>query len=189
MARDREEFLPYFARATGLLKHKLSFFPIRTGGITPSPPLTDFRFPATPTPVRAPLHTARLAVRWGDMDALGHVNNAAYFVYFEQARVEALGALGVTLGPESVLVVAATAAVYTRPVTDPATVEVAVEVGPPGGSSFPTYYTLTVDGVVCATGEATVVQVDGATGRATRLPTPLREALEARLAAAATAAG
>jgi acyl-CoA thioesterase FadM len=57
-------------------------------------------------------------------------------------------------------------------------------VGPPGGSSFPTYYTLTVEGAVCATGEATVVQVDAATGRAARLPEPLRHALEARLATA-----
>ena len=27
-----------------------------------------------------------LEVRWGDMDSLGHVNNAAYFSYFECAR-------------------------------------------------------------------------------------------------------
>jgi acyl-CoA thioester hydrolase len=26
-------------------------------------------------------------VRWGDMDAFGHVNNTVYFRYFEQARI------------------------------------------------------------------------------------------------------
>ncbi|MFK7980076.1 MAG: acyl-CoA thioesterase [Saprospiraceae bacterium] len=27
-------------------------------------------------------------VRWGDMDANGHVNNTVYYRYFENARVE-----------------------------------------------------------------------------------------------------
>lgn len=30
----------------------------------------------------------RLQVRWGDMDALGHVNNAKFFTYDESARLE-----------------------------------------------------------------------------------------------------
>ncbi len=30
--------------------------------------------------------TARIVVRWRDVDALGHVNNAVYFTYFEIAR-------------------------------------------------------------------------------------------------------
>ena len=33
-------------------------------------------------------------IRWGDMDALGHVNNALYFRYMETARVEWLRAVG-----------------------------------------------------------------------------------------------
>ena len=32
-------------------------------------------------------HTAEIQVRWGDMDALGHVNNATYLTYLEQARI------------------------------------------------------------------------------------------------------
>ena len=27
------------------------------------------------------VHTMRMAVRWGDMDAMGHVNNTVYFRY------------------------------------------------------------------------------------------------------------
>ena len=34
------------------------------------------------------VHTSRQAIRWGDMDALGHVNNTVYFRYMEQARIE-----------------------------------------------------------------------------------------------------
>ncbi len=34
------------------------------------------------------LHKMPISVRWGDMDAMGHVNNAAYLTYFEQARFD-----------------------------------------------------------------------------------------------------
>lgn len=33
-------------------------------------------------------HVTEVHPRWGDMDALGHVNNAVYLTYLEQARVE-----------------------------------------------------------------------------------------------------
>ena len=39
------------------------------------------------------VHTSRLPIRWGDMDALGHVNNTVYFRYMEQARIEWVRAL------------------------------------------------------------------------------------------------
>ena len=29
-----------------------------------------------------------IAIRWGDMDAMGHVNNTVYFRYFETIRIE-----------------------------------------------------------------------------------------------------
>ena len=32
-------------------------------------------------------HWQTISVRWGDMDALGHVNNAKYFTYCESARM------------------------------------------------------------------------------------------------------
>jgi len=40
------------------------------------------------------LSIATFPLRWGDMDALGHLNNTIYFRYFEQARVEWLYANG-----------------------------------------------------------------------------------------------
>ena len=33
------------------------------------------------------VHTERIDIRWGDMDAMGHVNNTVYFRYMEQARI------------------------------------------------------------------------------------------------------
>jgi len=35
----------------------------------------------------------RDTVRWADIDAMGHVNNAVFSTYVEQARIEALGGL------------------------------------------------------------------------------------------------
>lgn len=40
---------------------------------------------------------AELEVRYRDLDAMGHVNNATYLTYFEQARFAYLGALAESL--------------------------------------------------------------------------------------------
>jgi len=32
-------------------------------------------------------HVERIPIRWGDMDAMGHVNNTVYFRYMEQTRI------------------------------------------------------------------------------------------------------
>jgi acyl-CoA thioester hydrolase len=39
--------------------------------------------------------STKMEVRWRDLDALNHVNNAVYFTYLEQARVHYLHALGI----------------------------------------------------------------------------------------------
>ena len=38
-------------------------------------------------PRRKLVHTEIIPIRWGDMDAMGHVNNTVYFRYMEQARI------------------------------------------------------------------------------------------------------
>jgi acyl-CoA thioester hydrolase len=38
-------------------------------------------------PTRKLMHTMRQAIRWGDMDVLGHVNNTVYFRYMESGRI------------------------------------------------------------------------------------------------------
>jgi acyl-CoA thioester hydrolase len=43
-----------------------------------------------------PLLTHRLEVRFRDCDAFGHVNNAVYFTYFEQARASLWKTLGLS---------------------------------------------------------------------------------------------
>ena len=48
------------------------------------------------------VHEMRIPVRWGDLDAMGHVNNTIYFRYFESLRIEWLGLVGALPNPEGV---------------------------------------------------------------------------------------
>jgi acyl-CoA thioester hydrolase len=40
-----------------------------------------------------------IPIRWGDMDAMGHVNNTIYFRYMEQARISWFDAMGFNPDP------------------------------------------------------------------------------------------
>ena len=129
------------------------------------------------------LHTARLPVRWGDQDPLGHVNNARYFSYFDQARIEALdrllpGGWTAEAGP----ILASIRCDFKRPLVHPADLLVRVYGGAPGRTSFPQTYELTVEGdeeAVYAHAEAALVWVSRETGRPVPLPDTLRDALTA----------
>ena len=46
------------------------------------------------------VHEMRFPVRWGDMDAMGHVNNTVYFRYLETARIDWMVAAGCKPQPE-----------------------------------------------------------------------------------------
>ena len=41
-----------------------------------------------------------LPIRWGDMDAMGHVNNTVYFRYMETVRIEWMRAVGCNPDPQ-----------------------------------------------------------------------------------------
>src|SRR5689334_6819003 len=87
------------------------------------------------------VHVERIAIRWGDMDAMGHVNNTVYFRYMEQARISWFDALV----PEDEawkttgIVVANASCNFKRPFNYPGTVEIKVFTGALGGSSVPTF--------------------------------------------------
>jgi acyl-CoA thioester hydrolase len=67
-----------------------------------------------------------IPVAWGDMDALGHVNNTVFFRYFESARIAYLDAIGLiatesrAIGP----ILASTQCRFRRPLRFPDTVQV-----------------------------------------------------------------
>lgn len=126
------------------------------------------------------VHVERIAIRWGDMDAMGHVNNTVYFRFMEQARIGWFDAL-VPQGEawrSTGIVIANASCDFKRPINYPGTVEVKLLVGPPGGSSVPTYYELRVDEELHADGEATVVFIDMQKQKPIRIPQNIREALQ-----------
>ena len=40
-----------------------------------------------------------ISIRWGDMDAMGHLNNTSYFRFLETARIDWMTHLGCTPSP------------------------------------------------------------------------------------------
>ncbi len=127
-------------------------------------------------------HVERIPIRWGDMDAMGHVNNTVYFRFMEQARISWFD----RLVPEDAawqstgIVIANASCNYKRALTYPGTVEVRLYVGAPGGASVPTFYELLLAGdpVPYADGAAVVVFVDMATQKSRRIPEDIRARLE-----------
>src|SRR5947207_15169083 len=94
------------------------------------------------SPLRRLVHTERIPIRWGDMDAMGHVNNTVYFRYMEQARVEWLESLRERVphmdGLGSVIVNAS--CTFLLPLSHPGNVDVRMYVDQPGRSSIDSHY-------------------------------------------------
>jgi len=127
-------------------------------------------------------HVERIPIRWGDMDAMGHVNNTVYFRFMEQARISWFGRLlpGEEAWHSTGIVIANASCNYKRAITYPGTVEVRLYVGAPGGASVPTFYELRVDAdpVPYADGAAVVVFIDMQSQKSKRIPDGIRVRLE-----------
>ena len=126
------------------------------------------------------VHVERIAIRWGDMDAMGHVNNTVYFRYMEQARINWFDALvpQAEAWKSTGIVIANASCNFKRPLNYPGTVEVKVYVGAPGGSSVATYYELVMNGELYADGAAMVVFIDMEKQKPVRIPENIRTLLQ-----------
>ena len=125
------------------------------------------------------VHVERIAIRWGDMDAMGHVNNTVYFRYMEQARIgwfEGLVPRGEAWKGTGI-VIANASCNFKRPINYPGTVEVKVFAGEPGGSSVETFYELALNEELYADGAAKVVFVDAGKQKPLRIPDEIRKLL------------
>ncbi len=132
---------------------------------------------------RKQVFSLEMDVRWGDMDALGHVNNTVYFRYLEQARVSWLESVGGPLAPgRDGAVIVNAHCTFLVPIVYPARLEVRMYAGPPGRSSFETWYEIRRAGAertLFAEGSAKIVWVDAGTARAVPLPEHIRALLPA----------
>ncbi|PSP78619.1 acyl-CoA thioesterase [Halobacteriales archaeon QS_1_68_20] len=117
-------------------------------------------------------------VRFRDVDAMGHVNNAVYATYFEEARAAYFReVIGVELSAvDSVL--ASLSIDFHAPVTADDRLTVGVSVPDLGESSIPMEYEVRKDdGTLAATGETVQVAYDRETGESRSAPDAWREAI------------
>ena len=119
-----------------------------------------------------------IAVRWGDMDAMGHVNNAAYFRYMETARIDWFRSIGCVPDAqgEGPVIVNAFCNFY-RQFEYPDEVLLKMYVSDPGRTTFESWATMekvAEPGVVCAAGGATTIWVNFPQQKAVGLPDWIR---------------
>jgi acyl-CoA thioester hydrolase len=132
---------------------------------------------------KEPSVTTPIEVRFADLDAYGHVNNAVYFTYLETARVTLFREDFSDLIEEGLqfLVVEASCR-YRKPIglND----EVLVDISPvnPGRSSFTLDYRLhNGSGTLFAEARTVMVCFDTQKGKAVSLPDSLRLGFETQL--------
>lgn len=132
--------------------------------------MTDFRF----------VHP--IEVRYADVDAQGHVNNAVYFTYFEQGRARYLQQVGLWDGRDFNalgIILAEASCTYRAPARYGQALQVGVRTVRVGTKSLEFAYTLqdAADGRVLAEGRSVQVAFDYRRGESIPVPDSWREAV------------
>lgn len=130
----------------------------------------------------AQVHEMIIPIRWGDMDAMGHVNNASYFRYMETARIEWFRVANCMVDPAGQGPVIVNAFCnFQRQFEYPGDIRIRTYVGEVGRSSFDSFHLMTLADdpaqTPCASGGATIVWVDFPAQRSMPLPAHLRDYL------------
>lgn len=128
---------------------------------------------------RPPLFVASIVVRWRDLDAFNHVNNATYLTYLEEARLQWLRHVPDWFNDHAMPVLAACQLNYRRPISWPAELKVALGCEHLGRSSITiTHRIVDAADPACLYNDGHVVMawMDPANGRAVALPQSIREA-------------
>lgn len=120
------------------------------------------------------------SIRWGEMDALNHVNNAQYFSYFEDARIAYLANIGygnVTIDVGTGPILANISCDFIKPITFPDTITIGVGTTRIGNSSMTVEYEIYSESVeeVVAKGSSVVVMIDYNTSKSILIPNWMRD--------------
>jgi acyl-CoA thioester hydrolase len=126
------------------------------------------------------VHEKEIEIRWRDLDAYGHVNNAVYLTYLEEARDEWLTGALASDGDAWDYVIARVAVDFRRELRQEDDRVIArCALASLGTSSLRTREELlTIAGELAAEAEAVLVARDRATGRGRPLSERERTALE-----------
>lgn len=120
-----------------------------------------------------------IEVRFADLDAYGHVNNATYFTYLETARTKLFMEKFVKFMDEGLLFLMAKAECeYRKPIGLADRVVVSMAVARVGNSSFDIDYAVhNGSGVTFAAAKTVMVCFDRNLGRSVSIPESFRQAL------------
>ena len=115
-----------------------------------------------------------IPIRWGDMDAMNHVNNTTYFRYLETIRIEWMRSIGCQPDPsgEGPVIVNAFCNFYKQ-LEYPGDVRMKMYVSDPARSTFESWGTMERTdnpGVVYAAGGATSIWVNFPAQKSAPLP-------------------
>lgn len=127
-------------------------------------------------------HKCQLQIRWADLDAFKHVNNASYLVFMQEARADFTWFSRIAKGEEPMLadmVVARAEVDFKLPIHQSGTMlDVEIYVEKISNSSFVMVYEMYQGGTLRAVGKTVQVGVDMETEKARRLRDYEREYLE-----------
>jgi len=118
----------------------------------------------------------RETVRFRDVDALGHVNNAVFLTYLEEARIAFLVPLGAEV---SNMILARVEIDFRAPLRMGDEIEIGVRPANVGTKSFELEYEVRSGDAVAAEAKTVLVSFDYESGRSIELPESWREALAA----------
>jgi acyl-CoA thioester hydrolase len=128
-------------------------------------------------------HVVPITVRFRDIDAMGHVNNAVFFTYLETARVDYMRDVVFQLEGRDLtqvgLILAQISCQFQAPIFYGQLVEVGTRVVEMRNSSFIIEHRIEADGQLAALAEAVVVHYDYHAGRSVRIPDEIRARVEA----------
>jgi acyl-CoA thioester hydrolase len=119
-------------------------------------------------------------VRFRDLDPMGHVNNAVFLTYLEQARVAFFSEMGAATGLEEMnMIVARVEIDFRAPVRLGQEVEISVRASRFGTKSFDLEYELRTDGELVAEAKSVQVAYDYDRRKPVPVPAEWREKLTA----------
>ena len=122
-------------------------------------------------------------VAWGEMDALGHVNNIVYFRYFESARSDYFQKIGVWESAREKgigVILHSTSCRFKRPLTYPDTVTVGTRVTEIHADRFTMEYAVYSHSGKCvsAEGSGIIVVYDYRKNEKCKMPAEMRKKIE-----------
>lgn len=132
------------------------------------------RRPAAPDVVGGPITSLDLQIRFGDTDALGHVNNAVYASYAELGRIDFVSKLGL---PVTGYILARLAMDFRRQVRLADRCRITTEVVHVGTTSMTMRQVMYAEDEVACEFEAVVVWFDYESDRPVRIPDEQRRLL------------